>query len=141
MVHHVESRTPFLDHHLTEYANSLPPSLKVKYDPVTKTFREKYILREAVKPFVTEEIYNRTKQPYMGPVRFAENGPMHQAFRKLVTQENVAQLGFVDWSRTERLVERAFVEKDPVAFRYAMAVAQFVVLAQRFGVKTAQPDD
>ncbi|PWY75517.1 hypothetical protein BO70DRAFT_381195 [Aspergillus heteromorphus CBS 117.55] len=27
VVNHIESRAPFLDHHITEYANSLPPSL------------------------------------------------------------------------------------------------------------------
>lgn len=140
MVHHVESRTPFLDHHVTEYANGLPPSLKMKYDPNTAAFRDKYLLREAMRPFVTEEIYHRAKHPYMGPVRFAENGPLHAVLSRLVTRENVVQLGFVDWSRTEGLVERAFVEKDASAFRKVMAVAQFVVLAQRFGVKTAVPE-
>jgi len=139
MVYHVESRTPFLDHHVTEYTNGLPPSLKMKYDPVKKAFREKHILREAMKPFITEEIYNRVKHPYLGPVRFSENGPLHRVLRKLVTRENVAQLGFVDWSRTEGVVDKAFADKDPAAFRYAMTVAQFVVLGQRFGVKTAKP--
>ncbi|KAL1981504.1 hypothetical protein VTN96DRAFT_2533 [Rasamsonia emersonii] len=140
MVHHVESRTPFLDHHVTEYANGLPPSLKMKYDPATQSFRDKYLLREAMKPFVTAEIYERAKHPYMGPARFAENGPLHAVVRRLVTRENVAKLGFVDWSKTEGLVERAFVDKDAFAFRRAMAVAQFVVLGQRFGVKTAAPE-
>jgi asparagine synthase (glutamine-hydrolysing) len=140
MVHHVESRTPFLDHHLTEYANGIPPSLKAPYDPQTGEFREKHILREAVKPFVTEEIYNQTKKPYIGPLRFSENGPMHNVIRKLVTEANVAQLGFVDWEKTKGLVDKAFVEKDQLAFRGAMITAQFVVLAQKFGVKTAGPD-
>lgn len=30
MAHSIEARTPFLDHHLTEYVNALPPSLKIK---------------------------------------------------------------------------------------------------------------
>lgn len=137
MVHHVESRTPFLDHHVTEYANGLPPSLKVKYDPVTKTFHEKYILKEAMKPFITEEIYKRTKHSYLGPVRFPENGPLCKVLRRLVTRENIAQLGFVDWSKSEGLVDKAFVDKDPLSFRAAMTVAQFVVLGQRFRVETA----
>ena len=68
MAYRIESRPAFLDHHLTEYAISHPPALKLKYDYTTGKFREKHILREAVKPFVTEEVYNRTKQPYLGPV-------------------------------------------------------------------------
>lgn len=93
MVNHVESRTPYLDHHVTEYANGLPPSLKMKYDPATKTVREKHILREAVKPFVTEEIYKRAKHPFMGPVKYSENGPLHKVIMRLVTKENMERLG------------------------------------------------
>lgn len=61
MAHSLEVRTPFLDHHLTEYVNGLPPSLKIKWDSETKTFTEKWVLREAMKPFITEEMYKRTK--------------------------------------------------------------------------------
>ncbi|KAJ5652798.1 asparagine synthetase [Penicillium longicatenatum] len=86
MVSQVESRCPFLDHHLTEYVNGLPPSLKLQYDPSTKSFREKHILREAAKPFITEEIYNRTKKPFLGPQKFYPGGPLHQTIVRLVTK-------------------------------------------------------
>lgn len=33
MAHSVEARTPFLDHHVAEYVNALPPSVKLKYIP------------------------------------------------------------------------------------------------------------
>lgn len=61
MAHSLEARTPFLDHHLTEYVNGIPPSLKIKWDSKTKTFTEKWVLREAMKPFITEEMYKRIK--------------------------------------------------------------------------------
>ena len=70
MVNQVESRCPFLDHHLTEYVNNVPPSLKMKYNAREKSFREKYILREAVRPYVTDEVYNISKKAYMGPRKF-----------------------------------------------------------------------
>ncbi|KAL5359154.1 hypothetical protein BJX96DRAFT_147878 [Aspergillus floccosus] len=139
MVHHVETRPPFLDHHLTEYANSLPPSVKVKYSPTDKTVVEKHVLREAVRPFVTDEIYKRKKKPYLGPTQFEENGPLHQLIDRLTSQDNIEALGFVDWERTKEQVHKAFVEKNGIALRYAMMAAQFVVLSQRFGVKRATP--
>ena len=141
MVHHVESRTPFLDHHVTEYANSIPPSLKMKYDPVKDDFREKHILREAVKPFVTEEVYTRRKQPFLGPTIYPEGGPLHTTLKKIVTKENVESLGFVDWEASSGLMDKAFKERDGTAMKQAMAVAQFVTLGQRFGVKKAEPED
>lgn len=137
MVNQVESRCPFLDHHLTEYVNNLPPSLKLKYNHEEKFFREKYILREAVKPYVTDEIYNISKKAYMGPRKFWPSGPLHQKIKKLVTKENVESLGFVSWSATEEAVEKAFTKQEPMALRRAITVAQFIVLGQRFGVKPA----
>ena len=59
MAHSLEARPPFLDHHLTEYVNELPPSVKIRWDPVEERFSEKWILREASKPFITREIYER----------------------------------------------------------------------------------
>ena len=61
MSHSVEGRVPFLDHHLMDYVNKLPPSMKIRYDPTSNTLTEKWILREASKPFITQELYERTK--------------------------------------------------------------------------------
>ncbi|KAF9893626.1 hypothetical protein FE257_010938 [Aspergillus nanangensis] len=138
IAYHVEGRLPFLDHHLNEYANQLPPSLKMKYDPTTRCFNEKYILREATRPFVTDELYERRKKPFSGPTRFKENGPIHGTFLRLLTRENVAALGFLEWDSVQSYLEGAFAEQDGVAFRKIMLIAQFVVLMQRFGVQTAK---
>ncbi|KAL4890992.1 hypothetical protein BDV59DRAFT_209333 [Aspergillus ambiguus] len=137
MVHHVETRPPFLDHRLTEYANGLPPSLKVKYSASDKTIVEKHVLREAVRPFVTDEIYTRKKKPFMGPSQFKENGPLHQLINRLTSRDNVEALGFVDPEQVNVHVRKAFVEKNPISLRYAMLVAQFIVLSKRFCVKRA----
>ena len=139
MAHGVESRLPFLDHQLNEYVNQLPPSLKMKYEPTTQEFNEKYILREAMRPFVTEEIYDRRKKPFSGPTQFKQNGPIHHTFLRLITKENIEGLGFLDWCTTQSYLERAFCGEDRVAFRKAVMIAQFVVLMQRFGVEAAKP--
>ncbi|KAL3446070.1 nucleophile aminohydrolase [Aspergillus insuetus] len=141
MAHQIESRPAFLDHNLTEYVNGLPPSLKMKYNYDSGTFTEKYILREAVKPFVTEEIYTRKKQMYAAPMRYAVDGPMHRKLKELVTKENVEALGFIDWGKTQGVVETAIVDGDPFAFRAAVSAAQWVVLSKRFGVKKATAEN
>lgn len=61
MSHSIEGRTPFLDHNLVEYVNGVPPSLKIKYRADKDKFTEKWILREASKPFITQELYEREK--------------------------------------------------------------------------------
>ena len=60
MAHSIGGRTPFLDHHVAEYFNNTPPSLKVKWNG-NEGSTAKYALREAVKSFVTQEVYERVK--------------------------------------------------------------------------------
>ena len=62
MSNSVEGRTPFLDYRLVEYVNGIPPSLKIRYNRDTDQLVEKYILREASKPFISDEIYQRRKR-------------------------------------------------------------------------------
>ncbi|KAF2090147.1 asparagine synthase [Saccharata proteae CBS 121410] len=139
MAHSLEARTPFLDHVLTEYVNGLPPSVKVRWQESERTFVEKWILREASKPFITKELYERKKHPYSAPTTYPVSGPLYQLLSRLITRENVHNLGFVDWDKTKGLLERAFERQDPNAMRFAFAVAQWVVISQRFGVKKASP--
>lgn len=139
MAHSLEARTPFLDHKLTEYVNGLPPSLKIRWDPAEKRFIEKWVLREASKSFITKELYERKKHPYSAPTTYPIDGPLHSLLARLITHENVAKLGFVDWEKTKTLVPDAFGKQNALAMRSAFTVAQWVVLAERFGIKTAEP--
>ncbi|KAI4170669.1 MAG: hypothetical protein LQ343_004767 [Gyalolechia ehrenbergii] len=139
MSHSIEGRVPFLDHPLMEYVNNLPPSMKIRYDPGTDTLTEKWVLRQAARPFVTEELYTRKKHPYSAPNLWPVGGPMHRLMGGLVTREKVEGLGFVDWGLVEGLVERAFRTQDQVALRSVFGVAQWVVLGQRFGIPKAEP--
>ena len=195
MAHSVEARTPFLDHHLTEYVNSLPPSLKIKYsvpdevnraqasagattnghvhtngvtsngtstngnEPSSKRprslstaqarngrFIEKYILREAARPFITDELYKRTKHPYSAATVYPPNGPVHRFFKRVATQDRVESLGFVSWKAVEPLIEQAFDEETAEAIRsravrLVLIVAQWVILGERFGIRSATEGD
>ncbi|KAL6239510.1 hypothetical protein BDW75DRAFT_227146 [Aspergillus navahoensis] len=141
MVHQIETRPPFLDHHVTEFANRMPPSLKIRYDPVKKILLEKYILREAMRPFITDEVMNRTKRAYLGPSNDRVDGPLHRAVKRLLTEDNVRKLGFVDWDRLQEHIVKGFHDGDQRCFRSSLFVAQLVVLSQRFSVKTAIATD
>jgi asparagine synthase (glutamine-hydrolysing) len=61
MANSMEARPPFLDHHLAEYAATLPPSLRIK----GRT--EKYVLREAMKGVLPKVLYEREKFAFMAP--------------------------------------------------------------------------
>lgn len=159
MAHSVEGRPPYLDHKLTEYIDSLPPTLKTKLredhdesldgnegfwwksasQGATRAFTEKWLLREMVKPFVTEELYRRRKQPFLTPSRWPKDGPLQNMHRRILTKEAVQGLGFVRWDVVRQALEDAFGDDArPEAFRMVTTVAGWVTLASRFGVETAK---
>jgi asparagine synthase (glutamine-hydrolysing) len=61
MAHSIEGRTPFLDHPLVDLVCQMPVSMKVR------GMTEKFVLREAAKPFLTDTVYKRQKHPFMAP--------------------------------------------------------------------------
>ncbi|KAK1231767.1 hypothetical protein PQX77_005115 [Marasmius sp. AFHP31] len=110
MANSVEGRPPFLDHRLVEYANTLPPSVKImpilKKDQVPDSssqirewdFTEKWILRQAAKPFVTEEIYRRRKLQYNAPISRPSKTrtPLQVYLKDRLTDESVRRLGWAN---------------------------------------------
>ena len=112
--------------------------MKIRYDPAKEEYVEKYILREAGKAYITEEVYKKKKHPYSAPVSFPIDGPLHRLMRELVTKENVGMLGWLDGEGVEGEVEKAFVGKDKESFRLVLCLAQWVVIGKRFGIKRAE---
>lgn len=167
MAHGIEGRTPFLDHHLTEYVNRLPPSVKMHYEGPPRTdgadqngtgdsfwwqkdmkttrdlLSEKWILRQAAKPFITQELYNRKKHAFSAPLNWPRDGPICRMLEGLLTERAVTALGFVDWKVVKECLRTAFVDPgslsrpDPKAFRMLLFVAAWIVLAERLGIPQA----
>jgi asparagine synthase (glutamine-hydrolysing) len=61
MAHSVEGRHPLLDHPLVELAREIPATMKVRGSV------GKHILREVARPYITDAIYRRPKQPFTAP--------------------------------------------------------------------------
>ncbi len=70
MAHSVEGRLPFLDHHLFEFVRRLPMNMLINGT------LEKFILREAARPFITDRIYRRRKHPFLAPPIFRFSNPV-----------------------------------------------------------------
>ncbi|KAJ6594833.1 putative asparagine synthase [Mycena capillaripes] len=150
MANAIESRVSFLDHHLVEYVNSLPPSVKIMPiagdQPGKWTMVEKWILRQAVKPFISEEVYLRKKVSYnpppSGPPAVASDLlPLQKHFKARITQASVERLGFIDWSfirdqLAEYLASPIFHSGGTfdARARMLMLVLSYIVLQERFHV-------
>jgi asparagine synthase (glutamine-hydrolysing) len=71
MGHSLEGRVPFLDHKFVETVVRLPLEMKIN------GLNEKFILKEAARPFLTETLYQRQKHPFMAPPAASRaSGPM-----------------------------------------------------------------
>ena len=61
MAHGVESRFPFLDPAVVQFASTLPPTQKMK------ALNEKYLLKQVARDLVPADVWRRAKQPYRSP--------------------------------------------------------------------------
>ena len=85
----VEGRLPFLDHHLFEQATHLPMQMKIR-DHVN----EKYVLKEAACPYITDSVYRRQKHPFQAPplTRYFSKSEYEQIYDEL-TSANFMGMG------------------------------------------------
>ncbi|MEA2698068.1 MAG: hypothetical protein QOI66_2339, partial [Myxococcales bacterium] len=100
MSHSVEARAPFLDHELVSYGLSLPQSLKIRNG------KTKYVLKEALKPLLPEEVLTRKKQGFRVPLPAWLKGPLadwakHQIFSSPIAEREFFNKGYIDgmWRR------------------------------------------
>src|SRR5205085_11919565 len=73
----IESRVPFLDHKLVEYASSLPDGWKLN------GWTTKRVLRESMKGLLPESILNRPKMGFPVPFSGWTRGPWNSVAREV----------------------------------------------------------
>ncbi|KAI8089926.1 putative asparagine synthase [Halteromyces radiatus] len=135
MAHSVEARTPFLDHHLCEYVNHLPPSVKLRGDG--KALNEKWILKEAMKPYISEEIYNRTKHPFLAPPArgsLKKETPVSQLIDKYLTKAKVDRLGWASWPFIEQQRDTFLKTTDPWIYKNILLIISYIVISEQFDI-------
>ena len=81
----IESRVPFLDHELVEYAATLPSSMKVKLGNL------KYIIKKAVSGFVPEEILKRKKMGFPIPLASWMREPFFNGYMREILLDSATK--------------------------------------------------
>ena len=95
----IESRVPFLDHHLVEFAAALAPRMKLR------GFHTKWILREAVKTLLPAEILTRTKMGFPVPFSLWLRGGGADLARDVLLDSRARQRGVIDPSAVAALID------------------------------------
>jgi len=90
MAHSLESRIPFLDHRVVEYAWRLP--LSAKY----RNGQGKWILRQVLNKYVPEKYFERPKMGFGVPMGRWLSGPLRDWGEALLDESSIRQQGYLN---------------------------------------------
>lgn len=121
MGHSVEGRFPFLDYRVIEYANQLPPAMKIK------VLNEKYILKQTFADLLPPMITNRPKQPYRAPIGPCFLGPQSPPLiKELLSPDTLKAYGYFNVDSSTRLIRQMSIPGKNISAKDDMALAALV---------------
>ena len=95
----IESRVPFLDHPLVEFAAALPPRMKLR------GLTTKWILREAVKAVLPSSILTRRKMGFPVPFGLWMRGRGADLARDVLLDRRARERGITNHASVTRLID------------------------------------
>lgn len=95
----LEARSPFLDHHVTEFAASLPEKYKLR------GLTTKYLLKRALGKILPEEILQRRKMGFGVPLSHWFRHQMKSFVREVLLSEKALGRGIFKPALVTRMVE------------------------------------
>lgn len=132
MAHSVEGRVPFLDHRVVECVCRAPVALKIR------GLTEKYLLREAAKPLITDTVYRRQKHPFLSPpVTSAPTERFHKMMQDSLRGASLAALPFYDQPKVVALLDRlpSMTDRERMAWDPVLtSILSACVIHERFGL-------
>jgi len=95
----LEARSPFLDHHVMEFAASLPASMKVR------RLTTKYLLKEALKGLLPQENLTRSKMGFGVPIGHWLRGELKDFAASIILSEGAMRRGYFKPAAVRRLFD------------------------------------
>ena len=114
MANSMEARPAFLDHHLAEYATTIPPEVRIR-DGV-----EKWVLREAMVNVLPKQLYERKKFAFMAPPAHTDpvkRNAVQEMIDHWMTATRVDDVGFFDHEKLHRFIDQSWQETDGTSAR------------------------
>jgi asparagine synthase (glutamine-hydrolysing) len=119
MAHALEARSPFLDHQMMELAASIPAEHKVR------GAEKKWILREALRPWLSGEILDRPKQGFSVPLSSWLRSDLQGWARDILLDPSSLGRGYFEPAGVTRLLDRHAAGADGDAKRiYALLMLE-----------------
>jgi len=95
----IESRVPFLDHKLVEFAMRIPQRLK------TRQLSGKYLLRRAMEDYLPAEVLHRSKMGFPTPIKPWLRYHLFDRVAKILTDGRLAERGILNATYVRNLLE------------------------------------
>ena len=95
----LEARSPFLDHHVIEFAASLPEGLKLR------GLTTKYLLKKVLRQLLPSENLDRRKMGFGVPIGHWFRGKMQPFLREVVLSEKALKRGLFQPEFVRQLIE------------------------------------
>jgi asparagine synthase (glutamine-hydrolysing) len=111
MAHALEARSPFLDHELMQFAASVPANLKVRGR------EKKWLLREAMRGWLSDDILDRPKQGFSVPLSTWLRSDLQGWAREVLLDRGTAERGYFDQAAVAGLLDRHSAGADGDAKR------------------------
>ena len=99
MANSLEARSPFLDHHVIEFAASLPEKYKLR------GLTTKYLLKRVLKKLLPAENLGRRKMGFGVPIGHWFRGKLEPFLRETILSESALKRGLFKPEAVKRLVE------------------------------------
>ncbi len=100
MAHSIETRVPFLDKRLVELAIRIPQSLKIK------NRNGKRMLKKAVKGIIPDEIINREKKGFSGPMsEWLKKPETAKPLTDIIFNSKLRERDIIDYDHVRKLIK------------------------------------
>ncbi|MDN3493747.1 asparagine synthase (glutamine-hydrolyzing) [Winogradskyella bathintestinalis] len=106
MAYSVEVRSPFLDYRVIEYARTLP--MHFKYEKG----RQKKILRDILKEYIPEEVFNQPKQGFAAPIGTWMRNELREEFDRTLNDKFLNRVPNFNVNKFKQLYEKHMSEKE-----------------------------
>jgi asparagine synthase (glutamine-hydrolysing) len=100
MAHSIETRVPFLDHKLVEFAATIPPEMSLQGETT------KAVLKNAMRGTLPDSIIDRPKKGFAVPLRYWFRGKLSSYARDLLLGDRARRRGIFKPEAIEQILSR-----------------------------------